>query len=427
MSRRPVVQFDKDLPASVVAPLEADGRAVVCLIDVGAGRILAANEEGAAALGLHATSTEPMLDAAMPALAQLRALAPAPAGRRVSETLLFWTRDGTLRLPCQIQIIETGSRVVAIVVSDNAPALKGPEPSSPPRELLAGDDAAKLREIARRIREGQTVMGQGQRGDPDDTTVQTDPYAIGRAHPDRAPLQTQESPTLRASLAHELKTPLSAIATAAEIMKAERFGPLGAERYVGYAADIYGSAQHVLGVIDRMLAEGSETLEGQLDFAQIAVGDILKASASQMAPLAERAGIALDLDVPQRLPHLIADATSLRQMVFNLLTNALKFTARDGRVVLSAHHSGDGPLEISIADTGCGMSPQQIERLLGRAQAPRRKPRADANDGPAGLGLGLPLVQTLATANGAELVLESEPGKGTSASIVFRKDRVVPV
>lgn len=423
MSRRPVVQFDKDLSASVLAPLEAGGRAVVCLIDVGAGRLLAANEEGAAAFGLHATSAEPVLDAAMPALARLRALVAAPAGRRVSETLLFWTRSGALRLPCQVQIIETGFRVVAVVVSESAPTLKRPDPTPPPRELFAGDDAAKLQEIARRIREGQ-------QGDPHDTTVPTDPHAIDRAPVDRAQLQTEELPALRASLAHELKTPLSAIATAAEIMKAERFGPLGAERYVGYAADIYGSAQHVLGVIDRMLAEGAdgpETLEDQLDFVQFAVGDILKESASQMAPLAERAGIALDLDVPQRLPHLIADATSLRQMVFNLLTNALKFTARGGRVVLSAHHCGDGPLKISITDTGCGMSPPQIERLLGRAQAPRPKPRAHVKEGPAGLGLGLPLVQTLAAANGAELVIESEPGKGTSASIVFRKDHVVPV
>jgi signal transduction histidine kinase len=238
-------------------------------------------------------------------------------------------------------------------------------------------------------------------------------------------------------------TPLSAIAAAAEVMKDQRFGPLGTARYVGYATDIHSSAQHALGVIERMLADAGGDLAnaggvlvsptGTLNFAEIDAGAMLETSVSQVAPLAERAGVALTLELAPRLPRVVADATSLRQILFNLLTNALKFTERGGRVTVAARYNGDGPLRIAISDTGRGMSRREVEGLRG-GQVPRRErrggTRASAGGSAgvsAGLGLGLPLVRALAAANGAELVIESEPGRGTSACVVFGKDRVIPV
>lgn len=254
---------------------------------------------------------------------------------------------------------------------------------------------------------------------------------VDTAHRPQAPAWPSLSPPSgHASLAHELKTPISAIAAAAEIMKDERFGPLGTARYVGYAADIHGSAQHMLVVIDRMLGEdaGAEAGGAQhdLDFSEIDVADALRTTVSQLAPLAEQAGITLSLHVPPRLPRVIADATSLKQIVLNLATNALKFTPRGGQVTVEARYSGEGPLTIAVSDTGSGIEEGEIERLLAPAGPPRAERNA-ARSADGGLGLGLPLARALAAANGAELFLESTPGKGTSARIVFSKDRVIPV
>lgn len=210
-------------------------------------------------------------------------------------------------------------------------------------------------------------------------------------------------------------------------MKEQRFGPLGGARYLGYASDIFGSAQHMLGVIERMLAEGTGhdplSLVAALEFAEIDAGAVLAASVSQVAPLAERAGIALAFELAPRLPHIVADATSLRQIVFNLLTNAIKFTESGGSVKAVARYDVDGPFTIAISDTGTGMTPREFGTVSDAMKASRTKRKGSG----AGLGLGLPMVQMLAEANGASLVIESVPGQGTSASIVFRKERVVPV
>lgn len=471
MKHHRVLQFGEDLPALVRARLESAH--VAWVIDAERGCIVAANRAGAALFGLcedEPTHPAPksarppspssshlpgfVLDAAMPALGRLRLLA-AEAGARTNvtaqapEPLVFWTPRGALRLVCRIHFTGKDGATLAIVTAEagaqasrSMAAIALPAAASAPiptpvavPQLFAGDDAAKLKEIARRIREGQTSARAERRrpGPP--------PHTPG-AH------ATALSSTLRAGLAHELRTPVSAIAAAAEIMKDQRFGPLGAPRYLGYAADIRASAEHVLGVIDRMLAEAGdpasggdpELLAGELDFAELDTAAVLEQAVSQIAPLAERAGIALALDLAARVPHLVADLTSLRQIVFNLLTNALKFTRPGGQVTVAARYSLDGPLAISVTDTGSGIAPQDIARLLGPDSAPT--PAAELGEWAAGhgglvgedglvaqggLGIGLPLVRALAAANGAKLVIESVPGQGTTASVVFAKDRVIPV
>lgn len=426
MIRRALALFETNLPAVMLARLEAAGEAPAWLIEVGAGRILAATRRGAVWLGLDAGNTPaPLMDAAMPALARLRTLA-AQTKRSYrdgpAETLVFWTRAARVRVRCRVEIFAAGGLAVAVVMAEDAPLRAAGR--------LSGDDDAKLKEIARRIRGGVAAdPGFPDRPPPQDA-------APGPARP--AP-EAPVPPTLRASLAHELKTPVSALAAAAEIMRDQRFGPLGSARYVGYAADIHDSAQHVLGVIERMLAEAApeapETT-GALDFTEVDAGALLESSVSQMAPLAERAGLTLALELPARLPHVVADATSLRQILFNLMTNAMRSTPAGGRVTVSARYSGDGPLTVAIADTGGGMSRGEVDRLLGRTKQNLRPPRATAKRAPlapvapelgVGLGLGLPLVQALAAANGAKLSIESLPGHGTSAAVIFRKDRVIPI
>jgi signal transduction histidine kinase len=374
MKRAHILTFGEAPAPSALALLEASG-AAAWAIDVAGGRILAANPAGGALLGLDGGASPPVLDGAMPALARLRALAVAPQrDGEEPETLVFWTRHGAVRPRCRIQILDAqiltaGPRALAIVTT-----LADPRPAVP----------------------------SGPASEP------------------------SIAPSLRASLAHELKTPVSAIAAAAEAMKDERLGPLGTARYIGYAADIHGSARHMLGVIDRMLAEGAvePVVPQHLDFAEIDACDVLRTTVSQLGPLAESSGIVLALDVAPGLPHVVADATSLRQILLNLVTNALKFTDRGGHIAVAARYAGEGPLTISVSDTGHGMAQNDIDRLLASGHARRPERQSDAG---AGLGLGLPLVQALAAANGAELAIESVPGKGTSARVVFGKDRVIPV
>lgn len=429
MKRARVVTFAENLPAPALSEIAAAAPAA-WLIDVGRGCILAANGAGRALLGLRGDGGPVLLDAAMPALTLLRSLASRPSDGDASPVrLVFWSTDGAVRPLCRITFQDHEPHALAVVVAlgdgPDAPvpaAASSPQPSLvTDARLFATDDAAKLKEIARRIRDGWSSAPRPER----DHAMVTDALEPTISH---VTSQTEVSPSLRASLAHELRTPASAIAAAAEIMKDERFGTLGSARYVGYAADIHGSATHMLAVIERILAEAAAEADSSLHdltFAEIDLEDALGATVSQLTPLADRAGISLSLEVPPHLPHVIADATSLRQILLNLATNAFKFTDRGGRVTFGARYRGEGPLAVVVSDTGSGMAQSDIERLL----APGRPARTERRDqsGADGLGLGLPLVRALAKANGAELAIESVPGKGTCASVIFAKDRVIPV
>lgn len=225
--------------------------------------------------------------------------------------------------------------------------------------------------------------------------------------------EDKPAPSHIAQLAHELKTPLSAIAAAAEIMRDERLGPLGSERYRGYAADIYSSARHALGVITRMLeAARSDGDPGKLTFAEIDLNGLVENVLSAMRPLAEEAQIELTSRLADRLPHVVADPTSVRQMLLNLLTNAIKFTGKHGTVRVITSYELDGPVCLEVRDNGPGMGESADSQVPAAAK---------------GLGIGLPLVRAMAQANGASISTESRPGEGTSVRIAFRKDHVVPV
>ncbi|MBU2582840.1 MAG: HAMP domain-containing histidine kinase [Alphaproteobacteria bacterium] len=218
-------------------------------------------------------------------------------------------------------------------------------------------------------------------------------------------------------MAHELKTPISAIVSASEIMRDEQLGPIGDARYRGYVADIHDSARLMLAVIDRMLEHrGREPTPDMFDFAEIDPLELLHATVSSMLPLAERARIRLKLvEAEEQLPNIIADSVAVRQMLINLMTNSLKFTQEGGEIVARATIGSDRSVTFEVRDNGPGMDQKQINDGLGGILAEGEKRQGG------GLGVGLPLVQSLATANGARFELQSEPGKGTAARIIFPK------
>ena len=363
---------------------EAPHAGATFTFDATAGAIVAANAAGWEAWGLDpATAAPPVaLDTAMPALRRLRAIADEGQSDLADvQTLLLWTAQGTRQIACRIKPLpeHPGLLDVAILAATAA--------QTQSRDGLPCERAAVPNNAAR----------AGSKALPSD------------------PAGQMSDVTLRARLAHELRTPLSAVIAYAEILKDEHFGPLANERYRTYAANIYDSARHALGVADGMLRDAPKPCGvPQLTFADVDPARIVEQCLTVARPLAARAGLELTAELPQHLPRIVVDELSLRQMLLNLLTNAIKFARRGDRVTVAVCYDGAGALRISVSDTGPGMEAAAACADAAPARMPKR-----------GIGLGLPLTKTLAEANGAVLAIESTVGRGTCATISFGKDRVV--
>ncbi len=167
-----------------------------------------------------------------------------------------------------------------------------------------------------------------------------------------------------------------------------------------------------------------------LTFVDLDVAELVKATIAATAPLATASGLTLEGAYGTRLPHVIADARCVRQILLNLIGNALKFTPRGGSVGITVTHADDGLLRVTVQDTGPGMPEDAIARAVaaGASAAEQlRNPDPIAHRRGGGLGLGLPICHALAAANGARLEISSAGGAGTRADLVFPADRVVPI
>ena len=226
-----------------------------------------------------------------------------------------------------------------------------------------------------------------------------------------------------AHMSHELRTPLNAVMGFTELMLGETLGPLGSPRYRAYAQDIHDSGGHLLALINDIL-DLSRIESGQLSLHEEITdpGEAVRHVAALVGRTALERGVVLDVDVQAGLPVLHADVRALRQMVLNLVGNAVKFTPEGGHVVISASGTPDGGVGIMVADTGIGINPKQLPRLLepfGRADGFKAHEAE-------GTGLGLPIVKRLVELHGGRLELTSEPGHGTTAILLFPAARSLP-
>lgn len=240
---------------------------------------------------------------------------------------------------------------------------------------------------------------------------------------DRALAESQAKSNFLANMSHELRTPLNAVLGFAQVIEQELIGPHAVPKYRDYARDIRVSGEHLLGIISDLLEltrldRGTAKLDDQpLDLA-----DSVDLAVKMVAARACQRGLRLVQSVPADLGALKADPRLLRQMLLNLLTNAIKFTPEGGRIEIAAKRARTGDLWLTVSDTGCGIAADQIAKVLepfGQVEGVQ----ARQHDG---LGLGLPLVKSMIELHGGQMWLTSSPGEGTSVRLSFPADRLLP-
>ncbi len=219
-----------------------------------------------------------------------------------------------------------------------------------------------------------------------------------------------------ANMSHELRTPLNAIIGFSEMIREEMFGPIGVPEYADYIRDIHSSGRHLLELINDIL-DISKIEAGQFELEEcwIDLNTVAKWSLELVRHRAEQGGVHMVIEDLQGLPEIYVDERSVKQVLLNLMSNATKFTPAGGTVTLSATHEPGGDMVIKLRDTGIGIEPHMIERVMepfGQAEGPMTR-----NFG--GTGLGLPITKSLAEMHGGTLTLESQPGEGTCVTITI--------
>jgi signal transduction histidine kinase len=214
-------------------------------------------------------------------------------------------------------------------------------------------------------------------------------------------------------MAHELRTPLNAINGFSEIILAEMFGPMP-DRYKGYVEFIHQGGTHLLSLINDIL-DLSKIEAGKMDVHVEAVPteQVAYQAIESLRKAAEERRLSLRTEIAADCPILHADTRTVRQILLNLMSNAVKFTPHLGTVTLSVRRAGDTGISIAVADTGIGMSAEEIAKAL----EPYGQVESDLSKKHKGTGLGLPLVKSLAELHGGSMRVGSERGKGTTVTV----------
>ncbi len=223
-----------------------------------------------------------------------------------------------------------------------------------------------------------------------------------------------------ARISHEIRTPLNAIIGFAEVMMEERFGPIGSERYKDYLKDVHASGAHVLSLVNDLLDLSKiEAGKMELEFDRVDANAVISECASIMQTQANQEKIVMRLALADRLPPIRADERSLKQILLNLLSNALKFNEPGGQVIVSSALTDSGYVVIRVKDTGIGMSEEDVQTALEPF-----KQVATAHKKP-GTGLGLPLTKALIEANHASFTIRSRKKEGTLIEVAFPPPQVL--
>ena len=225
-----------------------------------------------------------------------------------------------------------------------------------------------------------------------------------------------------AVMSHELRTPLNAIIGFSEVIQQKLFGPIGSDKYESYIDDIADSGRHLLSVINDIL-DLSKAEAGKLEINEddVPACDVIDQTMRMFRENAAVDGIRLSFDVPDDEVILRVDPRQFRQVVINILSNAVKFTQRGGSVYVALEMVRDGSCRLTVEDTGIGIAEEDIPKVTD----PFVQVESSLSRENGGTGLGLPLVKKIVELHGATLQISSKLGVGTRVTINVPAERVI--
>jgi two-component system, cell cycle sensor histidine kinase PleC len=219
-----------------------------------------------------------------------------------------------------------------------------------------------------------------------------------------------------ANMSHELRTPLNAVIGFSDTIVQEIFGPIRNKKYADYIRDIGNAGRHLLAIINDILDLSKiDAGEDDLDESDIEIGENISSCLTLVRNWADKADITLNAELPEERIEIRADARKFRQILLNLVSNAIKFTPAGGTVEIKAWSGEAGGCVVQVSDNGIGMAPADIPKALaifGQVDSGLARQFE-------GTGLGLPLAKRFADLHGATLDIESSLGAGTTVTVRF--------
>ncbi len=228
-----------------------------------------------------------------------------------------------------------------------------------------------------------------------------------------------------ANMSHELRTPLNAIIGFSELMIKETFGPIGSKKYAEYIGDVHMSAEHLLEIINEVL-DMSKIEAGRLELSEedFSIYDTIVSVCRMMSSRVFASNIDIIRNIDEHIPNVHADYRLIRQVLINLITNAIKFSQNGSHITVAAHINDDGDIVISVSDQGIGIKEDKIQRALEPfGQVDDRSDMRDLTQ--QGTGLGLPLAKAMVEMHGGSLYIDSKFEVGTTVGFTLPSYRLL--
>ncbi len=255
----------------------------------------------------------------------------------------------------------------------------------------------------------------GYRGAGRDVTEVVEAERIIAEERDRAEAASRTKSDFLAQMSHDFRTPLNAILGFSQIISRQTYGPVGDSRYVEYAQHMYRSGNLLLEFVDDLLDVSKiEAGELELNVQSIRLAEVVEELRHMYDDQFGDKNLNFIADIPSNAETLDADRAALMRMLFNILSNAVKFTPAGGSISLSASRT-NGFVTVAVEDTGIGFDEDELETVL----SPFGRAKSAVVNGIDGTGLGLSIVESMMRAHGGRLEMESAEGKGVKASLIF--------
>lgn len=238
---------------------------------------------------------------------------------------------------------------------------------------------------------------------------------------EQADAANQAKSAFLANMSHELRTPLNAIIGFSEMMIKETFGPMGHEKYSEYMSDVHLSAKHLLEIINEVLDMSKiEAGRVELDEQEIDLKVLIETVVRIITSRVFSDNLKIENKIAKSLPPLRADPRLVRQVLLNLITNAVKYSENGGVITIDTSLDNEEQIRITVIDEGVGIPPDRIQEAMepfGQIHDPTKASIYQ------GTGLGLPLARAMVELHGGTLRLESMVGRGTTVTVTFPNKR----